>query len=28
MFWMNRIGGMAIAAFGAVMLVLGLTGKK
>ncbi len=28
MLWMNRIGGMAIGAFGAVMLVLGLTGKK
>jgi threonine/homoserine/homoserine lactone efflux protein len=28
MFWMNRIGGMAIAAFGTVMLVLGLSGKK
>ena len=28
MFWMNRIGGMAIAAFGVVMLLLGVSGKK
>ncbi|HEX3879832.1 MAG TPA: LysE family transporter [Bryobacteraceae bacterium] len=28
MFWMNRIGGLAIGAFGIVMLVLGISGKK
>jgi threonine/homoserine/homoserine lactone efflux protein len=28
MFWMNRIGGMAIGAFGAIMMALGLSGGK
>ena len=27
-FWMNRIGGMAIAVFGLVMIALGVSGKK
>lgn len=27
-FWMNRIGGIAISAFGIVMMFLGLSGKK
>jgi hypothetical protein len=27
-FWMNRIGGMAISAFGLLMIALGASGKK